>query len=128
VKSKVKSKVEVASKDPQKLASLGLINPKHYDAHHLKGGSGTQRYSMPAALAKFTVECTAEQKPLVLVSLLLEQFQLFANDEASIVVVFTSSLDSTHRLVRLLQLIWASAELGNKQTAIAERAESKAKI
>ena len=83
---------------------------------------------MPAALAKFTVECTAEQKPLVLVSLLLEQFQLFANDEASIVVVFTSSLDSTHRLVRLLQLIWASAELGNKQTAIAERAESKAKI
>jgi ATP-dependent RNA helicase DDX51/DBP6 len=106
------------TKDPQKLASLGLVNPKHYDAHHLNGGSGTQRYSMPPGLAEFTVECTAEQKPLVLVSLLLEQFQL-ANDETSIVVVFTSSLDSTHRLVRLLQLIWASAELG-EQTAIAE--------
>ena len=108
------------TKDPQKLSSLGLVNPKHYDAHHLKGGSksGTQRYSMPPGLAEFTVECTAEQKPLVLVALLLEQLQL-SDDKTGIVVVFTSSLDSTHRLVRLLQLMWLSAGIG-EQTAICE--------
>jgi len=108
------------TKDPQKLASLGLVNPKYYDAHHLKGGTrtATQRYSMPHGLAEFTAECTAEQKPLVLVALILEQFQL-AKEEANLVVVFTSSLDSTHRLVRLLQLIWAAAKIG-EQTAIGE--------
>lgn len=106
------------TKDPQKLASLGLVNPKHYDAHHLKRGrkSDMQRYSMPPGLAEFTVECTAEQKPLVLVALLLEQLSI---DKASIVVVFTSSLDSTHRLVRLLQLMWLSAKIG-EQTEICE--------
>ena len=101
------------TKDPQKLASLGLVNPKHYDAHHLGSGKGSsQQYSMPSALSEFTVECTAEQKPLVLLALLLDNLQS-ESSERTLVAVFTSSLDSTHRLVRLLQLLWSAADLGD---------------
>ncbi|KAI2510095.1 DEAD box helicase-like protein [Fragilaria crotonensis] len=99
------------TKDPQKLASLGLINPKFYDAHHLKAGGGTassQRYTMPVGLSEYTVECTAEQKPLFLLALLLEH-----KCEGSILVVFTASLDSTHRLARLLQLLWKEGGIGD---------------
>lgn len=105
------------TKDPQKLASLGLVNPKHYDAHYVNShkGASSQRYSMPVELSEFTVECTAQQKPLVLLSLLLDQLQQNGNGTStkSITVVFTSSLDSTHRLVRLLQLLWRSAGFGD---------------
>jgi ATP-dependent RNA helicase DDX51/DBP6 len=104
------------TKDPQKLASLGLVNPKHYDAHHVNSqrGVSSQRYSMPVALSEFSVECTAEQKPLVLLSLLLDQLQNGTGTSTkSIAVVFTSSLDSTHRLLRLLQLLWGSAGYGD---------------
>lgn len=101
------------TKDPQKLASLGLVNPKHYDAHHLGSGKGSsQKYSMPSALSEYTVECTAEQKPLVLLALLLDKLQ-HESSERNLVAVFTSSLDSTHRLVRLLQLLWSAADLGD---------------
>lgn len=109
------------TKDPRKLASLGLINPKHYDAHHIKEqdkvssnvhhAQGT--YSLPQALEELMVECTAEQKPLVLLSLILEQAQRDdASGQPGIVVVFTSSVDSTHRLARLLQLLYAKAGYG----------------
>ena len=105
------------TKDPKKLASLGLVNPKHYDAHHLGPGKrSSQHYSMPAALSEYSVECTAEQKPLVLLSLLLTQLQKDSDDvpsDRSIIAVFTSSLDSTHRLVRLLQLLWSAAGIGD---------------
>ena len=106
------------TKDPQKLASLGLVNPKYFDAHHLNSqqrGSSSQRYSMPLSLLEYTVECTAKQKPLVLLALLLDQLQQNEKltSKKSIVAVFTSSLDSTHRLVRLLQLLWKSAGYGD---------------
>lgn len=104
------------TRDPQKLAALKLVNPKHFSAHHLtdKGRSASSAlYSMPEQLREYTVECTAEQKPLVLLSLLLERLQAQEEgDEKSIVVVFTSSLDSTHRLTRLLQLLWLAADHG----------------
>lgn len=104
------------TKDPQKLASLGLVNPKHYDAHQLTSGkASSQRYSMPPSLSEYTVECTAEQKPLVLLALLLGQLEKgkSTNGGRNIVAVFTSSLDSTHRLVRLLQLMWRAAGIGD---------------
>lgn len=109
------------TKDPRKLASLGLINPKHYDAHHIKeqqtASSNLQNlqgtYSLPEALEELMVECTAEQKPLVLLSLILEQSQRDdATGQPGIVIVFTSSIDSTHRLARLLQLLFATAGYG----------------
>jgi len=132
------------TRDPQKLASLGLVNPKHFDAHHLnvkagitKAGSSAQqsgleeqnaqrlfpkqRYSLPESLTEHKLICTAEQKPLVLLALLLQHLKSIAEDgnDKNMVVVFTSSLDSTHRLARLLQLLWNAAGYG-PTTAIAE--------
>ena len=102
------------TKDPQKLAALRLVNPKHFDAHHLSGNANSNRlYSMPEKLKEYTVECTAEQKPIVLLALLLEQLEQNTSSRKSIIVVFTSSLESTHRLARLLQLLWGSAGYGD---------------
>lgn len=105
------------TRDPQKLTALGLVNPKHYDAHSLSS-SGTVgkaiRYTIPDSLTEYTVECTAEQKPLMLLGLLFERcLRGRDNPRNGLVVVFTSSLDSTHRLARLLQLLWGTAQLGN---------------
>jgi ATP-dependent RNA helicase DDX51/DBP6 len=116
------------TKDPQKLAALGLVNPKHFDAHHLRdmsiSGNSTgvipspnqsqMTYSLPIGLSEHTVECDAKQKPLVLLALLLEQGLIDKENgiDNGIVVVFTSSIDSTHRLARLLQLLWGRAGYG----------------
>lgn len=124
------------TQDPQKLARLGLGNPKHYDANFLKrsvhenGGdeavdddARSGRYSVPPGLTESMVECTADQKPLVLLALLLggEKSQNLTNigdddDDAdsriNLSIVFTSSVDSTHRLARLLQLLWEAGGYG----------------
>lgn len=100
------------TRDPQKLASLSLVNPKHFNVHQLKGE--TNKYSMPAALDEFYVECTAEQKPLVLLSMILERLSSERNqtDQKRMIAIFTASLDSTHRLARLLQLLWGALRYG----------------
>jgi len=111
------------TKDPRKLASLGLVNPKYFDAHSLNNKVSASQdantpnhstYSLPGGLSEFMVECNAEQKPLVLMAFLLEQGLLDKGEGQTngIVVVFTSSVDSTHRLARLLQLFWASGKYG----------------
>lgn len=121
------------TQDPQKLARLGLGNPKHYDANFLKrsvrendddeavdndGRAG--RYSVPPGLTESMVECTADQKPLVLLALLMgkEKSHNLTNsgkddtDRVNLSIVFTSSVDSTHRLARLLQLLWEAGGYG----------------
>lgn len=131
------------TKDPQKLYSLRLVNPKYFNAHDLKRrentmmankvGNGSSNvgtnnnahlegslYRMPEQLRECTVECTAEQKPLVLLALLLERLNEYRELEQSalssgttkknIIVVFASNLESTHRLTRLLQLLWQAAD------------------
>ncbi len=113
------------TKDPKKLSSLGLINPKHFDAHQLNqknkkannatdSNNNSSSYILPETLSEFMVQCTAEQKPLVLLAVLLEQglIDKKADVDNGIVVVFTSSKDSTHRLARLLQLLWVAAGYG----------------
>ena len=116
------------TKDPQKLSSLRLVNPKYFNAHDLKRrqnemadnkSSENNRlegslYRMPEQLKEQTVECMAEQKPLVLLALLLERLNKFqeleeSSGKKSTIVVFASSLESTHRLTRLLQLLWQAA-------------------
>jgi superfamily II DNA/RNA helicase len=118
------------TKDPQKLAAMGLVHPKFYDAHQMhtdmsmvnNNGNdddenktsttqSTQHYSLPPGLKEYTVECTLQQKALVLLALILEE--LAADNTRGLVVVFTSSLESTHRLARLLQLLWATCEFGS---------------
>ncbi len=111
------------TKDPQKLAALKLVNPKHFNAHHLTEHGrhvSSALYSMPERLHEYTVECTAGQKPLVLLSLLFERVQQIDQQEShkSIVVVFTSSLDSTHRLARLLQLLWKASSVNHGEPPI----------
>jgi ATP-dependent RNA helicase DDX51/DBP6 len=112
------------TKDPQKLAPCGLVHPKHYDARLLvedeviKGSrQQQQQYSLPDLLKEFLVHCTAEQKPLVTISLILDERLMNEKmnnnrNDCCIVVIFTASLDSTHRLARLLQLLWARAGYG----------------
>jgi ATP-dependent RNA helicase DDX51/DBP6 len=93
------------TKDPQKLGALRLVNPKHFNVHQLHGE--VNKYSMPASLDEFIVECTAEQKPLILLSLLRERLEA-QREGKTVIVIFTASLDSTHRLARLLQLLWGA--------------------
>ena len=121
------------TQDPQKLAVLGLNNPKHFDANRLTrvhlgeedtGETKTAKsgsYSVPAGLTEKLIECTAEQKPLVLLALLLKTAKLADETKESheLVIVFTSSVDSTHRLARLLQLLWEAGGYG-KSYEIAE--------
>ena len=110
------------TRDPQKLAALRLVNPKHFNVHRLStrgttegGGSSSNKYSMPPTLQEYVIECTAEQKPMVLLSLLIERHNSAPPDGARkrMTVVFTSSLDSTHRLARLLQLLWGTLHYGS---------------
>jgi ATP-dependent RNA helicase DDX51/DBP6 len=79
----------------------------------LKGD--VNKYSMPSLLEEFVVGCTAEQKPMVLLSLLIERLDTSLADDKrkSTTVIFTSSLDSTHRLCRLLQLLWGTLKYGS---------------
>ena len=129
------------TQDPQKLARLGLSNPKHYDANFLKRSAQMDerptdvkagRYFVPEGLSESMVECTAEQKPLVLLALLLDEQQNYKRsksgkgedaDSVNLSIVFTSSVDSTHRLARLLQLLWEAGGHGSS-SAIAEFSSS----
>ena len=119
------------TRDPQKLAALGLTNPKRFDAHHLIApspgiGPGRRKvYSVPDGLSEFRIVCAAEQKPLVLLALLLDAMggggaadvegEIESGGDGwggRIAVVFTASVDSTHRLARLLQLLWVRGGYG----------------
>ncbi|KAL3816182.1 hypothetical protein ACHAXA_007300 [Cyclostephanos tholiformis] len=126
------------TQDPQKLARLGLINPKHYDANFLKrslhnvegknfdGDAKAGRYFVPKGLTESMVECSAEQKPLVLLALLLDKENSPGRNDAesvNLIIVFTSSVDSTHRLARLLQLLWGAGGYG-RSSEVAEFSSS----
>ncbi|CAN0010303.1 unnamed protein product, partial [Laminaria digitata] len=63
-------------------------------------GAGLGRFSTPATLQENYTVCDSQAKPLVLLSLL----RGMVGRQTELSVVFTSSVDSTHRLFRLLQL------------------------
>ncbi|GAX23733.1 ATP-dependent RNA helicase DDX51/DBP6 [Fistulifera solaris] len=110
------------TRDPRKLAPLRLVNPKHFDGHNNTLNTDLaekdKMYSMPDSLQESTIECTAEQKPLVLLALLLEILPAETSKKRHLVIVFTSSVDSTHRLTRLLQLLWTT--VGRSPSAVVE--------
>ncbi|KAK1948419.1 ATP-dependent RNA helicase DDX51 [Phytophthora citrophthora] len=107
------------TRNPRKLAAIGMSNAEltkigRIDdplADNAKQGtagdsdhddedddaSGKKEYSTPTNLDEFWIECDTGSKPLVLLELLSE----FAG---SLSIVFTASVNSTHRLARLLQL------------------------
>ncbi|CAM9288278.1 unnamed protein product, partial [Hapterophycus canaliculatus] len=70
------------------------------DEISLATGEGEGRFSTPASLDETYTVCDSQAKPLVLLSLLREM----VGRQTELSVVFTSSVDSTHRLFRLLQL------------------------
>ncbi|XP_055822942.1 DEAD-box ATP-dependent RNA helicase 1 isoform X2 [Solanum dulcamara] len=77
------------TQDPSKLAQLDLHHP-------LLMTTGERRYKLPEELKSFKVLCQSKLKPLYLVSLL----QSLQGEKS---IVFTSSVESTHRLCTLLK-------------------------
>ncbi|KAL7212508.1 hypothetical protein ACSBR2_015240 [Camellia fascicularis] len=76
------------TQDPGKLAQLDLHHP-------LLLTTGQRRYQLPEQLESFKLICESKLKPLYLVALL----QTLQGEKC---IVFTSSVESTHRLCTLL--------------------------
>ncbi|RLN66521.1 hypothetical protein BBJ29_006140 [Phytophthora kernoviae] len=109
------------TRNPRKLAAIGMSNAEltkigRIDdplADNAKQGTAgdsddddedgdeasasTKMYSTPTNLDEYVIECDTGSKPLVLLELLSEF-------SGSLSIVFTASVNSTHRLARLLQL------------------------
>ncbi|KAH7884661.1 DEAD-domain-containing protein [Phlebopus sp. FC_14] len=91
------------TRDPGKLASLGLRDPKYFvvqnqtDAADGPGASNivADRFAMPSTLTEHMIVCESSQKPLMLLHLIHHYSVRNA-------LVFTKSSESTTRLVRLL--------------------------
>ncbi|KAL3502192.1 hypothetical protein ACH5RR_036641 [Cinchona calisaya] len=79
------------TQDPSKLSQLDLHHPLFLT-------TGEKRYQLPEQLKSFKVICESKLKPLYLVALL----QSLQGDKC---IVFTSSVESTHRLCTLLNFI-----------------------
>lgn len=80
------------TKNPKHLAALKLKNPIFFTA------SATKQYSIPAGLSEYLCVCRDGEKPLMLV-------HLVETLKSRQTIVFTSSVDTTHRLFRLLECI-----------------------
>ncbi|CAH1412322.1 unnamed protein product [Lactuca virosa] len=77
------------TQDPTKLSQLHLHHPLFLTTGHI-------RYKLPEHLHSFKLICEQQMKPLYLVSLL-------KNLQGEKCIVFTSSVESTHRLCTLLK-------------------------
>ncbi|KAL3616874.1 DEAD-box ATP-dependent RNA helicase 1 [Castilleja foliolosa] len=76
------------TQDPSKLAQLDLHHPLFLTA-------GQRRYQLPQQLKSYKVVCVSKLKPLYLLALL----ETLRGEKS---IVFTSSVESTHRLCTLL--------------------------
>jgi len=98
--------------NPQKLAALGLRFPVFLSAAGPEGGVAPRgRYALPRSLRQAFVVCSASEKLVALLHLLrLLEGQGGAGEGAGEgagglrALVFTNSVDTAHRLTRLLQL------------------------
>ncbi|XP_072954521.1 DEAD-box ATP-dependent RNA helicase 1 [Typha angustifolia] len=79
------------TQDPSKLSQLDLDHP-------LLLTSGNKRYRLPEKLESYKLICKSKLKPLYLVALLQEL-------KGEKCIVFTSSIESTHRLSTLLKFL-----------------------
>eukprot|EP01091_Cochliopodium_minus_P000235 TRINITY_DN10252_c0_g1_i1.p1 TRINITY_DN10252_c0_g1~~TRINITY_DN10252_c0_g1_i1.p1 ORF type:complete len:630 (-),score=168.66 TRINITY_DN10252_c0_g1_i1:15-1715(-) len=82
------------SQNPKGLKDLSLNNPIYFSS----APEGT--YKLPSSLQEFRVICEPNEKVLALSILLTDYIE-----EKEQVLVFTSSLDSTHRLFTVLKLM-----------------------
>ncbi|KAE8883215.1 hypothetical protein PF002_g2478 [Phytophthora fragariae] len=81
--------------DNAKQGTAGDSDDDEEDGEEASGSA--KMYSTPTNLEEYWIECDTGSKPLVLLELLSE----FAG---ALSIVFTASVNSTHRLARLLQL------------------------
>ncbi|XP_030026861.2 probable ATP-dependent RNA helicase Dbp73D isoform X1 [Manduca sexta] len=94
------------SQDPEKLEQWGLFQPKLFSTAvtgDYEDDDQIRQYSTPAELRENFVVCNAENKPLVLYHLLVEQ-------KWDKVICFTNAGDAAHRLTVLLN-IWGKENL-----------------
>ncbi|KAG2450423.1 hypothetical protein HYH02_004925 [Chlamydomonas schloesseri] len=107
------------TRDPAKLQRLALHHPRYVataGSAGAAGGGGGQgsgsggggsaaaaaaaRYSLPRSLSEYRLLCSAARKPLALLALLAD-----ASAAGESVIVFTSSLEMTHKLYLMLSAV-----------------------
>eukprot|EP00941_MAST-03F_sp_MAST-3F-sp1_P005032 g5032.t1 len=94
--------------NPQKLAALQLTAPIHIAVSAANASAeaiarsrrNKEKFSIPKELSEFMQVCTNAEKPLVLLQLLMQ-----LKERRRQTIVFTASVDATHRLARLLQIL-----------------------
>ncbi|KAF9223498.1 DEAD-domain-containing protein [Gyrodon lividus] len=91
------------TRNPGKLASLGLRDPKYFVVQSRTEGTDTgpldfvsEQFTTPATLTEHMIICEASMKPLMLI-------HLMHNRSIRNALVFTKSSEYTTRLVRLLE-------------------------
>ena len=101
------------STDPGKLAQLSLHHPLFISSSL----SASTPYALPASLSQHLIACEASEKPLLLLWLLSKRR---LQTQMNKVIVFAASLESTHRLTRLLQLYFKPLEIETGRVTVHE--------
>ncbi|OLQ03091.1 ATP-dependent RNA helicase DDX51 [Symbiodinium microadriaticum] len=88
--------------DPRKLAALKLLRPLYFFS------SRSGQHTTPAQLRQHWLRCAAAAKPLAVLHLLQQLLTRDGDDSSNAkVIVFCQSVNTAHRLTRLLQILWS---------------------
>ncbi|OQS04504.1 DEAD/DEAH box RNA helicase [Thraustotheca clavata] len=88
------------TRNPRKLAAIGMPHAELITVNeelNVSSDAKVNLFSTPENLEEGMIECEATEKPLILLEL-LHKF------DGQLTIIFTSSINATHRLCRLLQL------------------------
>ncbi|CAG8582813.1 13565_t:CDS:10, partial [Racocetra persica] len=85
------------TRNPAKIASLHLINPRYISIQSMNKNEGEVKYVLPSSLNEYMIVSTSSEKPLVILHLL-------HNLHISSALCFTKSVDSAHRLSELIRI------------------------
>ncbi|CAI2165654.1 6375_t:CDS:10 [Funneliformis geosporum] len=85
------------TRNPAKIASLRLVNPQYISVQSLNKEEGEIKYTLPTTLKEFMIVTSSSMKPLIVLHLL-------HNLHIKSALCFTKSVDSAHRLAKLIQL------------------------
>lgn len=94
------------TRDPNKIDRLGLHCPRY-----IATSATEHRYVLPKQLKEWRVVCRGSDKPKVLAALL----RLLVEEASGGTIVFTSSVEATHRLFLLLEALAAGGSLPGVQ-------------
>ncbi|KAL0574239.1 ATP-dependent RNA helicase dbp6 [Marasmius crinis-equi] len=115
------------TRDPAKLASLELKDPKYFVVHRRPERNNgldnsvldvvTERFTFPETLKEHMVVCETAKKPLIL-------FHLVHQNQISNALIFTKSAESTARLVQLFDFFEKSLTTSGNTPSVVIRAYS----